>query len=500
MILQELIDPLPRVALAGSADCEVSGLQDDSRNVGPGDLFVAVRGDTVDGHEFIELALKAGACAIVAETAANSDLPEGVSWVLVPDSRQALGILSSVWCGNPSSDLRVAGVTGTNGKTTTAFLIHQILKQTMQRAGLIGTVIFDDGSKQEVANFTTPGTIKLQELLARMRENRCPGVVLEVSSQGLEQGRADAIAFDVAVFTNLSQDHLDYHGTMERYFTSKRRLFDSVAEDVAGKRPTAVVNRDDFYGEILVREYADRINLITYGFGVDCDFRAGNVKQTSQGVQFQLFAKGKSYLVRLPLIGRFNVCNALAALGAAAALRVPMREAVAALAGVPQVPGRMECVGSVDGATVFVDYAHTPAALDSVCRTLRELDPRRLITVFGCGGDRDRNKRPLMGRAASQHSDYCVVTSDNPRSEDPESIIADIELGMSGSIYERVVNREEAIQTAVQEARGGDVVLIAGKGHEDYQEFADGRIPFDDRKQTRAAMDARRKARGEERS
>lgn len=500
MILHELIDPLPQASLAGSADCEVSGLQDDSRKVQPGDVFVAVRGGTVDGHEFIGLALKAGARAIVAETPANADTLEDISWIMVPDSRQALGILSSVWCGHPSCDLRVAGVTGTNGKTTTAFLIHRIMEQTMQRAGLIGTVVFDDGSKQEVADFTMPGPIKLQELLGRIRNNGCPGVVLEVSSQGLEQGRGEAIAFDVAVFTNLSQDHLDYHGTMEKYFASKCLLFESVASDVAGKRPTAVVNRDDFYGEILTREYADRVNLITYGFGVDCDFKAGNVKQTSQGAQFQLYAKGKSYLVRLPLIGRFNVYNALAALASAAALRISMREAVSALASVSQVPGRMECVGSVDGATVFVDYAHTPDALDNVCRTLRELDPRRLITVFGCGGDRDREKRPLMGRTASEHSDYCVVTSDNPRSEDPESIIADIERGMSGSIYERVVNRAEAIEAAVQEARGGDVVLIAGKGHEDYQEFADRRIPFDDRKQTRAAMDARRKARGEERA
>ena len=345
-----------------------------------------------------------------------------------------------------------------------------------------------------------PGPVKLQELLGRIRDNGCPGVVLEVSSQGLEQGRGEAIAFDVAVFTNLSQDHLDYHGSMEKYFASKRLLFESVASDLAGKKPTAVVNRDDFHGEILAREYADRVNLITYGFGVDCDFKAGNVKQTSQGAHFQLYAKDKSYLVRLPLIGRFNVYNALAALASAAALRISMREAVAALASVPQVPGRMECVGSVDGATVFVDYAHTPDALDNVCRTLRELDPRRLITVFGCGGDRDREKRPLMGKAASQHSDFCVVTSDNPRSEDPDGIIADIERGMSGSIYERVVNRADAIQAAVQEARGGDVVLIAGKGHESYQEFSDGRISFDDRKQTRAAMDARRKARGEERT
>lgn len=500
MLLHDLIAPLPRAALAGPPELEVTGLADDSRMVGAGDLFVAVRGETVDGHDFIEGALEKGASAIVAEIPAGPKLPDEVAWVMVPDSREALGVLSGVWCANPSLDLRVAGVTGTNGKTTTAFLIHCILKQVMRRAGLIGTIVFDDGRRQEVANFTTPGTIQLQELLGRMRDNGCPGVALEVSSQGLAQGRSEAIAFDVAVFTNLTQDHLDYHGSMERYFESKKRLFESVSADVAGKSPTAVINRDDAHGEVLVREYAGRVNMITYGFGMDCDFKAGNMKQTSQGAQFQLFAKGKSYLVRLPLIGRFNVYNALGALGAAAAMRIPLREAVAALAKATQVPGRMECVGSVDGATVFVDYAHTPDALDNVCRTLLELDPRRLITVFGCGGERDREKRPLMGKTASRHSDHCVVTSDNPRSEDPERIIRDIERGMSGSVYERVLNREEAIHTAVQEARGGDVVLIAGKGHESYQEFAEGRIPFDDRKLARAAMDARRKARGEERA
>lgn len=499
MTLHELIDPLPRAALAGAADIVVSGVRDNSGAVEAGDVFVAVKGDTVDGHDYISAALEAGAVAIVAQQPARPDLPEGTSWVLVPDTREALGIMSSVWYGNPSADLRVAGVTGTNGKTTTAFLIHSILKSTMQRAGLVGTVVFDDGKAAKVATYTTPGTLEMQELFARMRDNGCPAVALEVSSQGLEQGRAASIAFDVAVFTNLTQDHLDYHGSMESYFASKKILFDMVARDSGGKQPTAVINRDDAYGEVLLKEYAGRVKVTSYGFGVDCDFKGGNVKQTSRGTEFQLHANGKSYLVRLPHIGRFNVYNALAALAAVSAMRVPLREAVASLATAPQVPGRMECVGLVDSASVFVDYAHTPDALDNVCRTLRELEPRRLITVFGCGGDRDREKRPLMGKVASRYSDYCFVTSDNPRSEDPDQIIAHIERGMSGSVYERVPNREEAIQAAILEARGGDIVLIAGKGHEDYQEFADGRIQFDDRKIARSAMETRRKKRGEER-
>ena len=320
MILRDLISPLPRAALTGSADCEVSGVKDDSRMLQPGDVFVAVKGHTVDGHDFAGRAVDGGARAIVAETPSPSDLPEGVNWVLVPDSRHALAILSSIWHGNPSSELRLAGVTGTNGKTTTAFLVHWIMKRAMQQAGLIGTVVSDDGLNQEEADFTTPGTLRIQELLRRMCNNGCPGAVLEVSSQGLEQGRADAISFDVAVFTNLSRDHLDYHGTMEQYFDSKRRLFDNVADDLTGKSPVAVINRDDAHGEILTRDYADRVKMITYGFGVDCDFRAGSVMQTPQETQFQLSANGKSYLVRLPLIGRFNVYNALAAARAANAL------------------------------------------------------------------------------------------------------------------------------------------------------------------------------------
>ena len=498
MILRELIASLPRSSVDGSSDREILGLQDDSRKVRPGDLFIAVKGITSDGHDFIDAAIERGAGAIVVEHSVHDILPEGVSSVLVPDSRHALSVLSSEWNGNPSNDMRVVGVTGTNGKTTTAFLVHRIMKRTMQRAGLIGTVVFDDGLVEENADFTTPGPLSLHSLLARIRDNECPGVALEVSSQGLDQRRADSIAFDVAVFTNLTRDHLDYHGSMDRYFAAKRRLFEAAAENDSGKRPVAVINRDDSYGENLIREFGERMDVLSFGFAMESEFRAGNVKQTSRETEFQLFAKGKSYLVRLPLIGRFNVYNALGALASSVALKIPLREAIAALGNAPQVPGRMECVGSVDGATVFVDYAHTPDALDNVCKTLRGLDPRRLITVFGCGGDRDREKRPLMGEAASRHSDYCVVTSDNPRSEDPERIIRDIERGMSGVIYERVADRGEAIRSAIQEARGGDIVLIAGKGHESYQEVAGRRSLFDDRQESRAAMDARRKARRED--
>lgn len=493
-MLQTLIDALPRAAVIGPAGGEVCGLADDSRRVGEGEVFVAVRGEGVDGHDYVAKAVEAGAAAVVAEVPAPTDLKPGVAWILVPDTREALGILSDCWYGKPSESLRVVGVTGTNGKTTTAFLLHAIMNRVVHRAGLLGTIRFDDGLTQSKATHTTPGVLELQSLLGRMRDNGCQAVAMEVSSHAIDQGRVSSVAFDTAVFTNLSQDHLDYHETMERYFESKRALFDQMADHPRGKTPTAVINLDDRYGEVVVRTLENRVRTVTYGFGSDCAFKAGRVKQTRRGMEFQLEAKGRSYLVRLPLIGRFNVYNALAALAAAAAVRIPLRDAVAALGDVPQVPGRLENVGGAGGMTVFVDYAHTPDALVNVCRTLRELEPGRLVTVFGCGGDRDREKRPLMARVATKLSDFCIITSDNPRSEDPAAIVEEAARGAAGTHFEKVVDRAGAIKRAVELAGDGDIVLIAGKGHEDYQEFADGKVPFDDRVEARRALGERRDA------
>ena len=498
MYLSEILNKINTIKIKGRTNLHINGMHFDSRMIKDKFIFFAVNGTNTDGHQYIESSIKNGAVVVVTDSN-QKKYNDQVTYIYVKNVKKSLALMAANFYQNPSKKIKLIGVTGTNGKTTTAFLVHWIMKHTMHRAGLIGTVVSDDGLTQEQADFTTPGALSLQSLLARIRNNGCPGVALEVSSQGLDQRRADAIAFDVAVFTNLTQDHLDYHGSMEKYFDSKRRLFEGAAQTASGKKPVAVINGDDPYGEALIKEFSERMMVLSYGFAVEADFRAGNVKQTAQETQFQFFAKGKSYLVRLPLIGRFNVYNALGALASAAALKIPLREGIAALSDAPQVPGRMECVGSMDGATVFVDYAHTPDALENVCRSLRGLDPRRLITVFGCGGDRDREKRSLMGAVASRHSDYCVVTSDNPRSEDPERIIGNIEEGMSGAIYERIVDRGDAIRAAIQEARGGDIVLIAGKGHEDYQEFDGGRVFFDDRKEARTAMDARRKARGEDR-
>jgi UDP-N-acetylmuramoyl-L-alanyl-D-glutamate--2,6-diaminopimelate ligase len=488
MIIRELISSLTRVTPSGPTDVEIAALTASSREAAPGLLFAAIRGTTIDGHRFINDALAAGATAILAETAPPTDLDPTIAWLHVPDSRAALSTLASVMAGHPWKDMALAGVTGTNGKTTTAFLIHHIMKTAWHRAGLLGTILVDDGEKQETAKHTTPGSIELSALLGRMRDNGCRGVAMEVSSHGIHQKRVSAIGFDACVFTNLTQDHLDYHGTLDAYFQAKADWFHALAADPLGKKPVAVINSDDARGEELATALAGKMPVIRFGFNVHCDFRANNLRQNPRGMEFELAAKGKTFLVRAPLIGRFNAYNLLAALAAANACGIRPREAVAALAKAPQVPGRMENVGNAGGATVFIDYAHTPDALENACRTIKELDPRRLITVFGCGGDRDKGKRPLMAAAAARHSDACIITSDNPRSEDPLAIIREVEAGMRGKGHLSIPDRAEAIAHAVQNALSGDIILIAGKGHESTQQFADHTIDFDDRKHASKAL------------
>ncbi|MEI7911959.1 MAG: UDP-N-acetylmuramoyl-L-alanyl-D-glutamate--2,6-diaminopimelate ligase [Verrucomicrobiota bacterium] len=494
MKLRDLTTCLTRVTIAGSLDVDICALTASSRELAPGKLFAAIRGTTTDGHRFIGEAIAAGVAAILAESAPPANLPATITWLHVPDSRSAIAALASTMAGNPWRDLAMAGVTGTNGKTTTAFLLHHVMKSVWHRAGLLGTIVVDDGDTIEPARHTTPGSIELAGLLGRMRDHGCRGVAMEVSSHGIDQQRIAGIGFDACVFTNLTQDHLDYHGTLEAYYQAKADWFLALAAAPHGKKPVAVINLDDTYGAALAQALTHKMPLLRYGFGVHCEFRANNFHQTARGMEFELTAKGKSYLVRAPLIGRFNVYNLLAALAAASACGIRPRAAVAALATAPQVPGRMENVGNAGGTTVFVDYAHTPDALENACRTLRELNPRRLITVFGCGGDRDRGKRPLMGAAAARHSDACIITSDNPRSEDPLAIIREIEAGCTATNRLSIPDRAEAIVAAVQASLSGDIILIAGKGHEATQQFAEHSIDFDDRKHASKALRDRAQA------
>jgi UDP-N-acetylmuramoyl-L-alanyl-D-glutamate--2,6-diaminopimelate ligase len=494
MTLRDLVSNLSRVTVAGSLDSEVRGITASSREAAPGMIFAAIRGTTLDGHRFINDALAAGATAILAETAQPSDYSAPATWLHVPDSREALSTLASVLADHPWKDLKMAGVTGTNGKTTTAYLLHHVMKSAWHRAGLLGTILVDDGETVEPAKHTTPGSIELSAVLSRMRDNGCRGVAMEVSSHGIHQKRISAIGFDACIFTNLTQDHLDYHGTFEAYFKAKADWFHALAANPLGKKTAAVINTDDAYGRELSVALEGKMTVIKFGFNVHCDFRANNFRQNARGMEFELTAKGKSFLVRSPLIGRFNVYNLLAAIAGASACGIKTRDAVAALLESPQVPGRMENVGNAGGATVFVDYAHTPDALENACRTLKELDPRRLITVFGCGGDRDKTKRPLMAAAAARHSDACVVTSDNPRSEDPLAIIGEIEKGLAGKAFRSIPDRDEAINFAIANSLSGDIILIAGKGHETTQQFADKTVDFDDRKHASKALRERAQA------
>ena len=476
MQLADLIQRLRAISIDGPVDREITGLRYDSRRVGPGNLFVAVRGSCFDGHSFIEQAVDKGAVAIVGE---KPGLSKRATMIVVPNSREALARLAATYYGDPSRRLKVIGVTGTNGKSTTTFLVKHLLERANQSTGLIGTVRYEIGERVLPAQRTTPESLDLQELLSQCVEAGCRNVVLEVSSHALSQGRASEIAFDVGAFTNLTQDHLDFHHGMKDYFEAKARLFDSVRDNQKKER-AAVINIDDPYGQQLAARFGRDLPMISYGMGARAQFRASNFKVEMNGTSYQLNAKEKSYLVRLPLIGRFNVYNSLAALAVAHAIGADVRTSVLALANAPQIPGRLEAIPAKRQFHVFVDYAHTDDALLNVLRTCRDLHPNRLILVFGCGGNRDRTKRVLMGAVADQYADYAILTSDNPRKEDPEAIVRDIEAGFKRKNYEKIVDRKEAISRAIALAQPKDIVLIAGKGHEKYQEFGDYTVPFDD--------------------
>jgi UDP-N-acetylmuramoyl-L-alanyl-D-glutamate--2,6-diaminopimelate ligase len=486
MQLKVLAHALAPHRVIGTLDREVESIAYDSRRVQSDTLFVAIRGEKSDGHQFVDQAIEQGASVIVAEREISSPR---ATCLVVDDSRSVLADLSAAFYGMPAHKLKMAGVTGTNGKTTTTFLIKHICERAGMRCGLLGTVRYEIGDRILPAIRTTPEALDIQELLAQIVNAGDRAAAMEVSSHALAQERTRGIEWDVAVFTNLTQDHLDFHGTMENYFEAKAKLFQDLASQSKKKKARAVINIDDRYGEKLVGRLAGKIPVVTYGLGMHADFRASNYRTEFAGTSYQLDAHGRSYLVRVPLIGRFNVANSMAALAAATVMGVSLRSAILSLARSPQVPGRLELVPAKRQFQIFVDYAHTDDALRNVLKTLRELKPRKLIVVFGCGGDRDRKKRPLMGRVADELADYAIITSDNPRKENPDAIINEVEKGFRSAHYEKVVERTEAIRHAVAIAQPRDLVLIAGKGHEKYQEFADHTVPFDDLQVARRALD-----------
>ncbi|HEX8856922.1 MAG TPA: UDP-N-acetylmuramoyl-L-alanyl-D-glutamate--2,6-diaminopimelate ligase [Thermoleophilaceae bacterium] len=457
----------------GPPDLEITALAYSSKSVAPGALFFCVRGFTSDGHDFAPDAVERGAVALVAERPLDLGVPE----VIVPDARAAMAPAAVKFCGDPTAKLQVVGITGTNGKTTTAFLIRDLLEADGRQSGLLGTVKSVVGGQEEPVERTTPEAIDLQHTFRRMLDAGDRAAVMEVSSHALALGRAEGIRFAARVFTNLTQDHLDFHESMEDYYLAKRRLFDDEGP--------SIVNVDDEYGRRLVSDIGD---AITYGIDNDAAYRARDVRFDPSGSRFVIEAPDGAVEIETRLPGLFNVSNALAAFAAVRQLGVPADTARAGLERAGRVPGRFEPVDEGQDFTVLVDYAHTPEALDNVLRAAREITRGRLHVVFGAGGDRDRGKRPKMGRVASALADRVVITSDNPRSEDPDAIVDEVLAGTDGHA-EREVDRRRAIALTLSGAEPGDVVVIAGKGHEQGQEFEGGRKePFDDVTVAREAL------------
>jgi UDP-N-acetylmuramoyl-L-alanyl-D-glutamate--2,6-diaminopimelate ligase len=462
--------------------CSVNGVADDSRKVKRGYLFVAVRGHDNDGHRFINDAIASGASAVVADR--NFYAPEGVKKLIVKDARAVLPEIADDFYGHPSGRLKIVGVTGTNGKTTITYILESIITASGKSCGVIGTINYRIGGREITSTNTTPGPIQLQSLLSGMVKEKARYAVMEVSSHSLEQDRVARLLFDVAIFTNMTRDHLDYHKTLDKYFAAKARLFRKLKP-----KGVAVLNNDDGSSGRLRRSI--RSKVLTYGISKRSDVMAKDIKLSIGSTRFKAVTPKWSLDINTALIGRHNISNILAAIAAATALGIKKEAIKKGIESFKSVPGRLEPVEAPGRFRVFVDYAHTEDALNNVLGLLKDVvSGGRIITVFGCGGDRDRTKRPLMGRAACAFSDRVVVTSDNPRTEDPLSIIAEIEKGVKGSYfnYEIVPDRRSAIKRALEMAASGDVVLIAGKGHEKYQIIGNSAIPFDDCKIARELL------------
>ena len=472
-------------------DKEITGIQHDSRKVRKGTLFVAIPGVHVDGHTFIPQAVTSGAVAVLT-TKREAEVPAGVTKLVVPELSPALDAIVPYFHDYPARAMRVIGITGTNGKTTTSYLTRAILRHAGKKVGLIGTIqIMIEDEVLPIHN-TTPDVVELQDTLARMRDAGMDDVVMEVSSHALDQDRVAGIEFDTAVFTNLTQDHLDYHKTMENYKLAKAKLFDHVSEPGTKQGKTAVVNIDDAAGETMLAHA--KCDHLTYAIhATDAALRATDIDVRADGARFTLnhASFGKMPLA-LHITGIFNVYNVMSAVGAALAEHIAPEHIRAVLERFTAVPGRFELVKAGQDFSVIVDYAHTPDGVENVLKTAREIAKKRIIAVFGCGGDRDRTKRPIMGRLAAELSDIVIATSDNPRSEDPNFILSEVEAGVKEKIgtkhHELIPDRHEAIFRAVALAEKDDIVVILGKGHEDYQILKDKTIHFDDREQARMAI------------
>ncbi len=488
MQLKEIISQFSPVSIEGSLDREVAGITYDSRRVTPGMIFVAIPGQQVDGHQFINTAIDRGASAIICTQ--NGFSSQRATKIKVTDAREALARAAAAYYQHPSTRLKVIGVTGTNGKTTVAFMVKDILEAAGIKTGLIGTVRYEIGERVIPAHRTTPEALEIQQMMAQMLRAGCAACVMEVSSHALDQKRVCGIDFDLGIFTNLTQDHLDYHGTMEDYYTAKKKLFTALHASV--KPGSAVINIDDAFGQRLAKETKAEVQL-TYGLGEAATLRATQIQLGRDTTRLKIETPEQKFSCQLPLIGRHNVYNALAAVGAALVLKVPVPTIKSALNDMRPVPGRLESIAAGQPFGVYVDYAHTDDALRNVLLTLREITTGRLLLAFGCGGSRDTGKRAKMGRAAAELADFTLITSDNPRKESPAKIAAQIEEGFRSVHAEgfRVeLDRRRAIDELIRLAQPGDMVLIAGKGHETYQEFEDTVVPFDDRVYAQETLEA----------
>ena len=469
-------------------DVEVGHLHYDSRKIGRGDAFVAISGSTTDGHAFIQQALAQGAKVVVIERDDAISDPQcmhtGVVKIVVSSTRKALARMAANFYGRPADTMKIVGITGTNGKTTTTHIVRSILEAGGERAGLIGTIENRFGAIVEEATHTTPESLELHALFARMRQERCTAISMEVSSHALDQSRVAGIAFACGVFTNLTQDHLDYHGTMEKYFAAKKALFEGLSPGAK-----AVINVDDQWGRHLAQD--TKVHAVTYGAAPDSTVRLLDASLSVDGSILKIDVGGMTTTVTTPLPGRFNVSNVLAGYATGIALGIPVPAIDLGIAAADRVRGRFERVRSARGWTAIVDYAHTPDALEKCLSAIKDVLPKeqrgKIITVFGAGGDRDRTKRPKMGEVVSRMSDVTIVTSDNPRNEEPDKIIEDIVAGIHAeAVAHREPDRKKAIAMAASMARPGDVILVAGKGHEDYQVIGREKRHFSDREEVEA--------------
>ena len=493
MQLSHLIKDLDILQISGDTSGDVSSICYDSKRCQAGSLFVAICGHTSDGHDYISEAANNGARYIVHEKDIHTK-PQ-ITSIKVADSRRALGVLGKIFFQNPSAVLCLTGITGTNGKTTTSYILESIFNAAGFRVGVIGTVNYRFNGKVFPAPITTPESLDLQRMLREMADSGVTHVILEVSSHSLDLKRVDSCEFDLGIFTNLSRDHLDYHHTMERYFLAKKIFFQEILN--IGKK--MIINRDDIWGQRLLKEIDKK--TITFGIENECDVSAENFTISPDGIKGEITTLHGNFTINSSMIGKFNLYNILAATTAALSLRIPEEHIQTGIENLKNIPGRLEKVNESGQPAVFVDYAHTEDALRRVLQNLSELNKGKIITVFGCGGNRDRGKRPLMGNAATALSDITIVTSDNPRTEDPLMIIKEIEKGITagtGTIIKKyspedlkrnfdkkgyviIPDRKAAIHLAITIADVSDIVLIAGKGHENYQITGNRRIPFDDR-------------------